>query len=143
MAKKDKTNFIGDDPLLCMGENSEEVEAKVVTDNKHIVEQANTVENQEGSMIILQTTVNIQTVSVLHEQLKNALDKNERIEIDASAVTLIDTSTLQLFAILKQTALQMNKIMMFEFPSEQFVEEAKICGLAEFLDIDQAAAGLF
>ena len=53
MAKKEKTNFIGDDPLLCMGENSEEVEAKVVTDNKHIVEQANTVENQEGSMIIL------------------------------------------------------------------------------------------
>lgn len=143
MAKKDKSNLIGHDPLSWMDETSEEGEANIVSDKKPLNEQSGAVERQGDCSIILQQTVNIQNVSVLHGILKNALDKNDRIEIDASAVTSIDTSALQLFTVLKQAALQINKNMIFEFPSEQFVEAAKICGLAEFLEVDQAASGLF
>jgi len=82
-------------------------------------------------------------VAQLHERLMSALDKGSQLEIDASAITTIDTATLQLLLVLKQTALKMHKQVVIDFPSDKFVEAASLLGLAEMLDVDQAAAGFF
>ena len=122
-----------------MKENFEEGEENMNSDN----EQLATLDNDDNGSVILQATVNIQNVTDLYEKLKNVLNNNESVEIDASAVTSIDTSALQLFTLLKQTSLQMNKPMHIEFPSDQFVKAAKLCDLAELLEVDQVASGLF
>jgi len=139
MAKKEKENLIGHDPLSWMKENSEEGEEDMSSDN----EQLTTIDREDNAPVVLQATVNIQNITDLYEKLKIVLNNNESVEIDASAVTSIDTSALQVFTLLKQTALQMNKQIHIEFPSDQFVNSAKLCGLAELLEVDQVASGLF
>ena len=66
-----------------------------------------------------------------------------KIDIDASAVTTVDTATLQLLLVLKQTAVKMQKQVTIDFPSERFIEAAELLNLAELLNVDQAAAGFF
>lgn len=106
-------------------------------------QQPNTEAKQLSSAIVLDSVQNIQTVSKLYERLVNALDDSDRIEIDASAVSQIDTSTLQLLLVFKRSALKRNKEVSFDFPSERFMEASSLLGLTEILDIDHAPAGLF
>ncbi len=87
--------------------------------------------------------LNIQNVTALHQQLAHMLANFDLIEIDASAVTMIDTSTLQLLLILKQTAIGLQKSISIDFPSDKFIEAAELLGIAEMLEVDQAASGLF
>lgn len=131
MAKGIKKELIGHDPLSWMDKKSEVEEVSAYLDR------------QDDCAIVLQEVVTIQTVSTLYSQLKSILEHNESIEIDASAVRTIDTSALQLFTLLKKTTLQMNKTLNIEFPSDQFVAAARSIGLAELLDVDQVASGLF
>lgn len=91
----------------------------------------------------LEPVQGIQNVLLLHEQLIRALDSCQKIEIDASATTQIDTATLQLLLVLKRTAVNLQREVMIDFPSDKFVEAAKLLGLAEMLEVDQAAAGFF
>jgi STAS domain. len=117
--------------------------------------ETETVEEEDASMaeaaqgaadvqsVLLAAVQNIQNVAQLHERLMSALDKGSQLEIDASAITTIDTATLQLLLVLKQTALKMHKQVVIDFPSDKFVEAASLLGLAEMLDVDQAAAGFF
>lgn len=93
--------------------------------------------------IILEPVQSIQTVAKLHERLIEALQDGHKIEIDASAVTTIDTATLQLLLVLKQTAMKQMREISIDFPSERFVEAAELLGLAEMLEVDQAASGFF
>lgn len=95
------------------------------------------------NLISLQSVVNIQGVNALHKQLISALEQHQKIEIDASAVNTIDTASLQLFLVLKTTAIKQQKEVVFEFPSERFIESAQLLGVDELLDIDHAAAGFF
>ncbi|MFW5442979.1 MAG: lipid asymmetry maintenance protein MlaB [Methylococcaceae bacterium] len=97
----------------------------------------------EDSKITLDATLNIQTVSHLYELLVVQLESQQSIEIDASAVVSIDTATLQLLIVLKQTAIKLHKEVIIDFPSDKFIEAAELLGLSEMLEVDQAAAGFF
>ena len=93
--------------------------------------------------IVLASVQTIQNVALLHEKLLHALDTHTSIDIDASAVTTIDTATLQLLVVLKQTAGKQQKQVAIDFPSERFSEAADLLGLSEILAVDKAAAGFF
>ncbi len=97
----------------------------------------------DSSKISLDASLNIQNVVHMQEQLINALHGNEQIEIDASAVNSVDTASMQLLVVLKQEAIKNNKEVIFDFPSDRFVEAAQLLGIAEMLAVDQAAAGFF
>lgn len=93
--------------------------------------------------LALEAQVGIQHVAQLHQQLVAALQTYNSIDIDASAVNSIDTASLQLLVILKQTALQEQKTVAIDFPSDSFIEAANVLGLSELLDVDHPASGLF
>lgn len=97
----------------------------------------------QALQIVLDSVQTIQNVTQLYERLLHALDEHNKIDIDASAVTMTDTATLQLLLVLKQTAVRMQKEVSIDFPSEKFIETAEQLGLAEMLNVDQAAAGFF
>jgi ABC-type transporter Mla MlaB component len=102
-----------------------------------------TTDSTDKSKITLDAILNIQGVSALYEQLHVLLEEQERIEIDASSVSTIDTAALQLLVVLKQTAIKLHKEVIIDFPSDKFIEAAELLGLSEMLEVDQAAAGLF
>lgn len=96
-----------------------------------------------ASQIVLEPVQNIQTVGHLHRQLQWMLDNSDKIDIDASAVTQIDTATLQLLLVLKLTAVKQHRQVSIDFPSEKFMEASNLLGLSEMLSVDQSAAGFF
>lgn len=93
--------------------------------------------------IVLEPVLSIHAVAQLHGRLLSALNDNNKIEIDASAVTVVDTASLQLLLILKLTAIKEQKTVVIDFPSEKFIEAANLLGISEMLGVDQAAAGFF
>lgn len=123
----------------------EEDQLDVIHANKNASESEldNLSDGLVDNVISLQSVVNIQQVRELHQQLLNALENNKKIEIDASEVTNIDTASLQLLLVLKTTAIIQQKEIVFDFPSERFIDSARLLGIDGLLDIDQAAAGFF
>lgn len=97
----------------------------------------------QAQTIVLNAVQNIQAVSQLHAQFLQALGRSNKIDIDASAVIRIDTATLQLLLILKQTAIKQQKEVSIDFPSDNFIEAAKLLGLSEVLNVEQLTCGLF
>ena len=85
--------------------------------------------------LCLEETLTIQSVGHLHKQLLKVFDKHNRIEIDASKVSSIDTANLQLLIILKQEAIKLHKDVVFNSPSARFKEAADILGIAGLLDV--------
>ncbi len=171
MAEKDDDSLIGYDPLAWMNDGSEEsiqpsLSLEVQSDHEPFEKQELNLQikgsqaialeteldprqievaelDTGNNSIILESILNIQNVAQLHERLVRALDSGAKIEIDASAVTMIDTSTLQLLLVLKQTAIKLQNEVVIDFPSDRFIEAATLLGLAEMLEVDQAAAGFF
>jgi len=152
MAQKDDKELIGFDPLAWMNESEAEIpseENEVVADPSIISETTNEIVSEieplhdKDSKLILDATLNIQNVNHLYEQVLALLEGQDKIEIDASSVTAIDTATLQLLIVLKQSAVKLGKEIVFDFPSDKFIDSAELLGLAEMLEIDQAAAGFF
>jgi len=143
MAQKDDKDLIGFDPLAWMNESEDE--AKTPSEENGVAitsDNENESLNEEGKLI-LDATLNIQNVTHLYEQALVLLEGQDKIEIDASSVTAIDTATLQLLIVLKQSAVKLGKEIVFDFPSDKFIDSAELLGLAEMLEIDQAAAGFF
>ncbi len=95
------------------------------------------------SNFVLEPVLNIRDVAALHERFLVALDSSDKIEIDASAVTVVDTATLQLLLILKRTAINLQKQVVIDFPSERFIEAGNLLGISEMLEVNQTFAGLF
>lgn len=95
-------------------------------------------EQTDGSIIDLDATLTIQNVVKLHEQLKNCIAINDQIEINASDVSSIDTTTLQLLVSLKKDAVKLQKKVSIIYPSPRFVESAKLLGLLDVLDVHDA-----
>lgn len=128
-------------------------EANVETKNEELIVESNLPDpgpdpvvndvSSDSSKISLDASLNIQNVAHMQEQLINALHGNEQIEIDASAVNAVDTASMQLLVVLKQEAIKNNKEVIFDFPSDRFIEAAQLLGIAEMLAVDQAAAGFF
>jgi len=159
MAEKNDKDLIGFDPLAWMNES--EGEAKTasednssaitsVHENEAIITETiietvseNEALKEEGGKLTLDASLNIKNVTHLYEQVLVLLEGQDKIEIDASSVTAIDTATLQLLIVLKQSAVKLGKEIVFDFPSDKFIDSAELLGLAEMLEIDQAAAGFF
>lgn len=158
MAANNENNLIGYDPLAWMGEDIDEMQESQEqlsgidtdtgqnefldqSDNEQPVE-TNIPEtdqdeaDQDGPFIDLDAVLNIQKVKLLHEKLKKSLDANHLIVLDASAVTSIDTSMLQLFVALKQKAAKLDKDIIINSPSDKFIESAALLGLSGILDIE-------
>ncbi len=164
MAEKNDKGLIGFDPLAWMeGNESNEAEDStseehgttpdidVEAGSEHAAEQQQQMETvadeiaeiSDPSSRSLDAIVNIQNVSNLYEQFLNMLEDAEKIDIDASEVTSIDTASLQLLLILKLETIKLGKEMSIDFPSEKFIEAAELLGIAELLNLDQAASGFF
>jgi len=166
MAEKNDKDLIGFDPLAWMNESEAETtseeETVVTSAQPSVSDTTETVSseslsvqqatesvseseapNDEGGKLTLDATLNIQNVSHLYEQVLVLLEGQDKIEIDASSVIAIDTATLQLLIVLKQSAVKLGKEIVFDFPSDKFIDSAELLGLAEMLEIDQAAAGFF
>lgn len=94
-------------------------------------------EEMESSQIDLDATLTIQNVSKLHEKLKNSLALHDEIEINASDVSSIDTSTLQLLVALKKDADKLQKKVTIIYPSPRFVESARLLGILDVLDVHE------
>lgn len=127
------------------GENSINADA-ALTDSQDIQVETVTPGNLlsvQVQQIVLESVQNIQNVSQLYEKALSALQNSEKIDIDASAITSVDTATLQLLLILKRTAIKRQKEVSIDFPSDKFIEVANLLGLSEMLDVDQAASGFF
>lgn len=86
-------------------------------------------------LIHLESNLTIQHVVKLHEILKASLSAFEQIEVDASAVSSIDTASLQLLVALKKEAEKSQKQVEISSASPRFVESAKLVGLAEILNV--------
>lgn len=171
MAEKDEDSLIGYDPLAWMhrtnaeqGEQATESdvaqqmasfesegsidEPSMVSETAGIQMPTVMTENtspggSEEAVLVLEPVLNIQNVSALHQRLIQMLNNFDAIDIDASSVTMIDTATLQLLLILKQTAVGLQKSIAIDFPSDRFIEAAELLGVAEMLEVDQAASGFF
>lgn len=102
--------------------------------NETVVEESLSDRMDEG-ICDLDTTLTIQNVGKLHEQLKNILAMHDEIEINASDVSSIDTTTLQLLVSLKKDADKMQKKVTIIYPSPRFVESAHLLGLSDVLDV--------
>jgi len=168
MTKENNDDLIGYDPLAWINDNDDEqeedkqeivkqavilkerpvIEPIIKEDPEEIIQEPpldneSTDEYQNDSNIILKSNLNIRYVSELHTQLLSALEKNNILDIDASAVEMIDTANLQLLVILKQEALKLDKNIIFDFPSDKFIESATQLGISELLGLDQVASGFF
>jgi anti-anti-sigma factor len=120
---------IGQNELLDQSDNEQPVETDIPGPDQDETDQ-------DGPFIDLDGVLNIQKVKLLHEKLKKSLDANHLIVLDASAVTSIDTSMLQLFVALKQKAAKLDKDIIINSPSDKFVQSATLLGLSEILDIE-------
>lgn len=149
--KKTKTDIVEDNQQSITEEveiEEESIETKLVetelSADEPVIEQSEQSEQVvEDAKITLDATLNIQNVSKLYEQIQTLLNNQEQIEIDASSVISVDTATLQLLIVLKQTAIKLHKEIVIDFPSDNFVEAAELLGLSEMLGVDQSAAGFF
>lgn len=146
MAENEISQSTDYDPLAWMNDSSAQADStqEISDENKNMKkETASEPSDKPDSKITLDATLNIQNAGNLYEHLLNCLESQDKIEIDASAVSSIDTATLQVIIVLKQTAIKLQKEVIIDFPSDKFIEAAELLGLSEMLEVDQAAAGLF
>ncbi|MGR9114523.1 MAG: STAS domain-containing protein [Gammaproteobacteria bacterium] len=157
MAAKEQQNLIGFDPLAWV---SDEERNQVSKELENSTTTASTEQEDTGAVeitarettsgqdvkvgaLVLDEVLNIQSVGRLYERLLKLFEVNNKIEIDVSEVKVIDTATLQLLIVLKQESVKLGKEIVFDFPSERFVEAAQLLGLDALLGVDQPESGLF
>jgi anti-anti-sigma factor len=118
--------------------SDEENDMSLMTDesDNQILVMAGTDQEDAESVISLDSTLTIQHVVKLHERLKRSYAAHDSIEIDASQVASIDTTTLQLLVSLKKEAAKQQKDVVITAPSKRFIESAELLGFLEILGID-------
>ncbi|MEY3785993.1 MAG: hypothetical protein RLZ75_198 [Pseudomonadota bacterium] len=126
-----------DDDFLIDKIQSEDDNISIEEDvaNDYVEPLSETIEEAVSSQVDLDATLTIQHVVKLHEQLKRCLAVHDQIEINASDVASIDTSTLQLLVSLKKDAVKLHKQIDIIYPSPRFIESAQLLGLLNILDI--------
>jgi len=122
-------------------ENTEESEISneiEIEQNSMVLEETTenlAADNSVESQIDLAPTLTIQYVVSLSEKLKASLAAHDQIEINASDVVSVDTSTLQLLVSLKKEAAKLQKQVTIIYPSPRFVESAQLLGLSDMLEV--------
>ncbi len=89
-------------------------------------------------LITLDSDATIKNVEKLYSTVKSALAAHDKLEINASDVTAIDTATLQLLVSLKKDAPRLNKTVDIIYPSSRFIESAKFLDLLTILEVAEA-----
>jgi len=158
MTIKNDDSLIGFDPLAWISDDEtpvqeessveefDEISSEVVDTAEHSVAELSEPginELIDNSKIILDDTLNINVVAELRTKLMQALKDNDSLEIDAASVNSIDTASLQLLVVLKQESFKLGKDIIFDFPSDKFIEAAELLGIDNMLGVDQSAAGFF
>ena len=160
MTGKEQPSLIGFDPLALVSDEEEigsvqeqeiavEVSQQDVSEDVEFTENSVEIDSEAVSQfvrtgtIVLDEELHIQDVGVLYERLLSLLETYHTIEIDAASVRVVDTATLQLLVVLKQEAIKLGKEIVFDFPSECFIEAAQLLGLDTLLNVDQPESGLF
>jgi len=164
MTTKNNESLIGFDPLAWINDDDEtpaqeessmeqfdEIRSEVAGESspaeklssQESLSEREITEMIDNSKITLDDTLNINTVLELHGKLMQALKDNDSLEIDAANVNNIDTASLQLLVVLKQEAFKLGKDIVFDFPSDRFIEAAELLGIDNMLGVDQSAAGFF
>ena len=164
MTTKNNESLIGFDPLAWINDDDEtpaqeessmeqvdEISSEVADESgpteelssQESLSEPKIIELIDNSKITLDDTLNINAVLELHGKLMQALKDNDSLEIDAANVNSIDTASLQLLVVLKQEALKLSKDIIFDFPSDKFIEAAELLGIDNMLGVDQPAAGFF
>ncbi len=126
-----------DDLLLEPSSNdldNTQFEVETMSDDVNEVTEETSISEIKGEPLIdLEAKSSIQTVGNLYEQLKCSLASHDKIEIDASAVSSIDTATLQLLVSLKKDASHLQKEVSIIYPSSKFIESAYLLGVYHLL----------
>lgn len=79
----------------------------------------------------------LKSLSTLYTTFKRVIDEHDVIEINASEIATIDTATFQLLVSLKKDASRLNKTITIIYPSERFIESAKLLDLLTILDVTE------
>lgn len=90
----------------------------------------------EISRFALEKNSDISKVEQLHGRLESLLEAACSVEIDASAVERIDTSTLQVLAVFIRTMAKHHLDACIVQPSRGFVDAAKLMGLQQSLQLN-------
>ena len=90
------------------------------------------------AIIKCQSELDIAAASALHQQLLNAVQAREPLDIDGAAVRRIHTAVLQLFLSLITEARPLNLPVRWLNPSPVLVESAQLLGLADALGLNQS-----
>ena len=142
MAKASDKDIIEHDPLAWLDGDNNKQEPTPAVDAEVAERSADTGEvacesgaDTNCALVELAVSPNLAGVSELHGQLKEALDGHQTIEIDASNVESIDTSTLQLLLIFRKEVVNLHKTMVFKAPSESLVRSAKLLGLDGVMEL--------
>ncbi len=133
MASQDTEDSDIDPELVAENSSEPDEEAAMIDDTTE--QQQTEDEISAESPVLLEPLQNIQNVGRLHQRLKKVLAANDLIEINASEVNSIDTTTLQLLVALKKDVSKLDKILLFDSPSPRFYESVKLLGLLDVLDI--------
>lgn len=112
----------------------EETVSSDVAQEETVVEEA-PIEAAVEPHIDLEKDATIKNVAALYDTIKNALAAHDVIEINAADVASVDTATLQLLVSLKKDAPNLGKTVEIIYPSERFLESAKLLGLTEILGV--------
>ncbi len=120
------------DPLEWVeSEKEDSVSTEVAEEaSSELVVDAPSVMENELNQIILEEREKLERVSELQEIFLQALEKNEDITVDASAVKAIDAAALQLLVLLFQKAVKQGLAVTIVEPSESFKEAAALLGLS-------------
>lgn len=108
-------------------------EEEAAMEEEHIEEAP--VEGLAEPHIDLEAESSIKNIAQLYSTVKNSLAAHDAIEINAADIATIDTATLQLLVSLKKDAPNLGKTVDIIYPSERFLESAKLLGLIEILGV--------
>ena len=114
----------------------EEILEELSANSENENENENENDNIEP-LVELGANPSLKSLSTLYTTFKRVIDEHDVIEINASEIATIDTATLQLLVSLKKDASRLNKTITIIYPSERFIESAKLLDLLTILDVTE------
>ena len=150
---KKKNRAMGDDPLLWIKEDTDEVSAAVSgmqqsqKASKHVEKgkprsrQAKKApdpesENNYDEQIVLDPVLAVDNAKKLYEQFNSVIQKNRSVIVNASAVEMIDTAMLQLLVAFVRKLQDQGIKISWAKPSDELMSRAELLDLKEHLNLD-------
>lgn len=90
----------------------------------------------KNQVIQLSETSGIADIDELFKTLKPVLEKNAPVTMDASNITSIDTTSMQLLLSFSQKMQINGNKVKWQKPSEEFCRAAKLIGIESHLGLD-------